>query len=154
MMKEHHYSILFTKLQSELRIAFTNFQTLPDTFKSLVALSVRLEQNQWQLFSSTTLTKCNWSENDVKRANAEQQSKKLKNEEVLVSSQHREWTDDKSKKNVTCYQCNKKDHYKLQCSELAKEQPKNANQAPVGEMHVKGKDQHPQKILQVQSEEH
>ena len=46
MMKEHCYSILFTKLWPELRVVFINFQTLPDTFESLVVLGVRLEQNQ------------------------------------------------------------------------------------------------------------
>ena len=47
------------------------------------------------------------------------------------------------------YQCNKKGHYKSQCPELIKEQFKNANQTPVGEMHVKGKDQHLQKSSQM-----
>ena len=46
MTEEHYYSILFTKLQSELRIMLINFQTLPDIFKSLVALGARLKQNQ------------------------------------------------------------------------------------------------------------
>ena len=46
MMKKHHHSILFTKLQSELKIAFINFQILSDIFKNLVALNVRLKQNQ------------------------------------------------------------------------------------------------------------
>ena len=58
MIKKHYYNILFTKLQSELKVAFINFQTLPDTFKSLIALSARLKQNQQQLFSSAILTKC------------------------------------------------------------------------------------------------
>ena len=90
----------------------------------------------------------------MKRANTGQQSKKSKNEEVSASDQHREQTDDKSKKNVICYQCNKKGHYKSQYSELVRKQPKNVNQAPVREMHVKGKDQCPQKTLWVQSKEH
>ena len=90
----------------------------------------------------------------MKRANTGQQSKKPKGEEISVPGQHREQTDDRSKKNVTCYQCNKKSHYKSQYSELTKKQPKNANQAPVREVHVKRKDQHSQKTLQVQSEEH
>ena len=46
MMKKHCYSILFMKLQSELKVVFINFQILPDIFKSLIALSVRLKQNQ------------------------------------------------------------------------------------------------------------
>ena len=45
--KEHHYSILFTKLWPELKVVLTNFQTLPDIFESLVALGARLKQNQW-----------------------------------------------------------------------------------------------------------
>ena len=90
----------------------------------------------------------------MKEANAEQQSKKLKNEKISVSDQHRKWTDDKSKKNVIYYQYNKKSHYKSQCSELTKEQFKNANQAPVKEVHIKEKDQHPQKSPQAQSKEH
>ena len=133
---------------------FINFQILPDIFKSLIALGVRLKQNQWQLFSSIISIKHNQSENGVKGANAEQQSKKLKNEEVLVPDQHRKQTNDKSKESVICYQCNKKGHYKLQCSELARKHLKNANQTPVREMHIKEKDQCPQKSLQVQSEGH
>ena len=59
------------KLQLKLRVVLINFQTLPDTFKSLVALGARLEQNQWQLSSSATSTKHNWPENGVKeRINA------------------------------------------------------------------------------------
>ena len=85
------------------------------------------------------------------RINAGQQLKKLRSEEVSVLSQHKGQTDNRSKEGVICYQCNKKGHYKLQCSELAREQPKNANQAPVGEVHVKGKDQHPQKSPQAQN---
>ena len=38
MTEKHCHSTLFTKLQSELRVALINFQTLPDTFESLVAL--------------------------------------------------------------------------------------------------------------------
>ena len=131
-----------------------NFQTLSDTFESLVALGARLEQNQQQLSSSTTLTKCSQPENGVKEANTEQQSKKPRGEEVSAPGQHREQTDDRSKEGVTCYQCNKKGHYKLQCPELAREQLKNVNQAPVREVHIKGKDQHPQKTPQAQSEGH
>ena len=127
---------------------FINFQTLPDTFESLVALGARLEQNQCQLSSSATSTKCSWPENGMKeRTNAGQQLKKPRGEEISVSNQHKGQTDDRSKEGVTCYQCNKKGHYKLQCPKLAREQPKNANQAPVREVHVKGKDQHPQKSL-------
>ena len=66
-------------------------------------------------------------------------------------NQHKRQTDDKNKKNVICYQCNKKDYYKSQCSELVKKQFKNVNQASVKEMCVKGKDQHSQKFLQMQS---
>ena len=90
----------------------------------------------------------------MKGANAGQQSKKPRSEEVSTPDQHRKQTDDRSKKNVICYQCNKKGHYKSQYPELTKKQPKNANQAPVGEMHTKGKDQHPQKTLQAQSKRH
>ena len=153
MMEEHCHSTLFTKLQLKLRVVLTNFQTLPDTFESLVALGAKLEQNQWQLSSSATSIKCSQPENGMKeRINTEQQLKKSRSEEVSVPNQHKRWTDDKSKKGVTCYQCNKKGHYKSQCPELAREQPKNANQAPVGEVCVKGKDQCPQKSLQVQNE--
>ena len=129
---------------------FTNFQILSNTFKSLVTLNARLKQNQWQLFSSTTSIKCSWLENGVKeRINTEQQLKKLKSEEVSASNQHKRWTDDKSKKNVICYQCNKKNHYKSQYSELIKKQFKNVNQAFVREVHVKRKDQCSQKSLQM-----
>ena len=87
MMKKHHHSTLFTKLQPELRIAFINFQTLSDIFESLVALSVRLEQNQQQLSSSIISIKHSQLENDVReRINAEQQLKKPKGKEVLVFS--------------------------------------------------------------------
>ena len=152
MTEKHYHSILFMKLQPKLRVAFTNFQILPDTFESLIALGVRLEQNQWQLSSSTTLTKHSQSENDVREGtNAGQQSKKPKGEKISVPNQHKKWTDDKNKKGVICYQCNKKGHYKSQCPKLAREQLKNANQAPVKEVCVKGKDQHPQKSLQMQS---
>ena len=82
MTEEHHHSILFTKLQPELKIVFINFQILPDTFESLVALNVRLEQNQQQLSSSITLIKYNQLENGVKKINTGQQSKKLKSKEV------------------------------------------------------------------------
>ena len=81
----------------------------------------------------------------MKKANTRQQSKKSKNEKVSAFNQHREQINDRSKKDVICYQCNKKGHYKSQCSELAKKQPKNANQALVGEMHIKRKNQCPQK---------
>ena len=57
IMKEHCCSTLFTKLWPKLKVVFTNFQTLPDIFKSLVALGVKLKQNQQQLFSSITSTK-------------------------------------------------------------------------------------------------
>ena len=151
MTEEHYCSILFMKLQPELKIAFINFQTLSDTFKSLIALDVRLEQNQWQLSSSIISIKCSWPENGVKEVNTEQQSKKSKSKEVSAPGQHREWIDDRSKKGVICYQCNKKGHYKSQYLKLTREQLKNVNQTPVGEVHVKGKDQHPQKIPQAQS---
>ena len=72
MMKKHYHSTLFTKLQSKLKVVFINFQTLPDTFESLVALSTRLEQNQRQLLSSATSTKHSQPENDMKRTNTEQ----------------------------------------------------------------------------------
>ena len=143
---------MFTKLWFELRIVFINFQILSDTFKSLVALSTRLKQNQQQLFSSAILIKHNQSENNVKRINTGQQSKKSKNEEVSVSNQHKSWINNKSKKNIICYQCNKKGHYKSQYLKLIKKQPKNANQTSVGKMCVKEKNQCPQKFLQVQSE--
>ena len=90
----------------------------------------------------------------MNRIHTGQQSKKSKSEKISASDQHREQTDDKSKKDVTCYQCNKKGHYKSQCSELTKKQFKNANQAPVREVHVKGKDQHLQKIPQMQNKRH
>ena len=141
------------KLWLKLKIMFINFQTLPDIFENLIALNARLKQNQWQLFSSTTLIKHSQSENDVKEVNAGQQLKKSKNEKISVPDQHKEWTDDKSKKNVTCYQCNKKGHYKLQYSELTKKQLKNVNQALMGEVHVKRKNQHSQKTSQAQNEE-
>ena len=41
---------------------------------------------------------------------------------------------------MICYQCNKKDYYKSQYSELTKKQFKNVNQASVKEMHIKKKD--------------
>ena len=152
-MKKHCHSTLFTKLQSELRVVLTNFQILSDIFESLVALGVRLEQNQHQLFSSAILIKHSWLENGMKkRINAEQQSKKSKSEKISAFNQQKKWTDNRNKKGVTCYQCNKKGHYKLQCFELIREQLKNANQAPVGKVCVKGKDQHSQKSPQVQSE--
>ena len=143
--EKHHYNTLFIKLQLKLKVAFINFQTLPDIFKSLIALSVRLKQNQQQLFSSITSIKHNQSENGVKRANTGQQLKKPKSEKISASDQHRKQTDNKSKKDVICYQCNKKSHYKLQCFKLAKKQLKNTNQAPVREMHIKENDQYPQK---------
>ena len=59
MIKEHCCSILFTKLQSKLKVVFINFQTLFDIFKSLIALDVRLKQNQQQLFSSIISIKHN-----------------------------------------------------------------------------------------------
>ena len=133
---------------------FINFQTLSDIFKSLIALSVRLKQSQWQLFSSIISIKHSWSENDVKRANAGQQSKKSKNKKVSVPDQHREWTNDRNKKSVICYQCNKKGYYRLQYSELIKKQFKNANQTPVRKVHIKGKNQYSQKTPQMQSERH
>ena len=152
MTEEHCCSTLFTKLQFELRVALINFQILPDIFKSLIALNVWLKQNQWQLFSSTTSIKHSQPENGVKeRTNTGQQLKKPRGEEISAPNQHKGWTDNRSKKGVICYQCNKKGHYKSQYPELAREQPKNANQAPVGEVCVKGKDQHPQKSLWVQS---
>ena len=140
MTEKHYYSTLFIKLQFELKITLTNFQTLPDIFESLVALSIRLEQNQQQLPGSATLIKYSQPKNGVKRINTGQQSKKSKGEEVSASNQHKEQTDDKSKEDVICYQCNKKGHYKSQYSKLTREQSKNVNQAPVREMHVKGKD--------------
>ena len=85
MMEKHCCSILFMKLWSELRVVLINFQTLSDTFESLVVLNVRLKQNQWQLSSSTISIKCSWSENG-ERTNAGQQSKKPRGEEVLVPS--------------------------------------------------------------------
>ena len=81
----------------------------------------------------------------MKRTSAGQQSKKSRSEEVSAPNQQKKQIDNRSKEGVICYQCNKKGHYKLQCSELAKEQFKNANQTPVREMCVKGKDQCPQK---------
>ena len=57
----------------------------------------------------------------MKRANTGQQSKKSKDEEISAPNQHKRQTDDRSKKNVICYQCNKKGHYKSQCPELARE---------------------------------
>ena len=131
---------------------FINFQTLSDTFESLIALNARLKQNQWQLFSNVILIKYNQSENDVKRINTEQQSKKPRGEKVSAPNQHKKWIDNKSKEGVICYQCNKKGHYKLQCSELMKEQPKNINQTSVRKVHVKRKDQHSQRFLWTQSE--
>ena len=149
--KKHCHSTLFMKLQSKLKIALTNFQTLPDTFESLVALNTRLKQNQQQLSGNATSIKHSQPENSVKGINTGQQSKKPKSEEVSAPNQHKRQTDDKSKESVICYQCNKKGYYKLQCPELTKEQLKNANQTPVREVHVKGKDQHPQKSPQAQS---
>ena len=46
MTEEHYCSILFTKLWLKLRVVLINFQILSDIFESLVALSVRLKQNQ------------------------------------------------------------------------------------------------------------
>ena len=89
-----------------------------------------------------------------KKTNTEQQSKKSRSEEVSASSQHKRQTDNKSKESVICYQCNKKGHYKSQCSELAKKQLKNVNQTPVRKVCVKEKDQCPQKSLQMQSKGH
>ena len=89
MTEKHCYSILFIKLQFELKIVLINFQILFDIFKSLVALGARLEQNQQQLSGSATLIKHNWSENGVKGINAGQQLKKLKSEEVSVFNQHK-----------------------------------------------------------------
>ena len=119
-MKKHYHSSLFIKLQSELKIVFINFQILSDIFENLVALSVKLKQNQWQLSGSVISTKHNWLENDVKGINAEQQLKKLKGEEVSIPNQYKKQTDDKNKENVICYQYNKKGHYKSQCSKLIK----------------------------------
>ena len=120
--------------------------------ESHVAQSASTRQSASKDFSwvsNRVLAGYSQSENDVKKkTNTEQQSKKLKDKEILVLNQHKKWTDDKNKKDVTCYQCNKKGHYKSQCSELAKKQLKNVNQAPVREMHVKEKDQHSQKTLQ------
>ena len=147
IMKKHCCSTLFTKLWSELKVVFINFQILSDIFKSLVALSIRLEQNQWQLSGNITLIKHNQSENSVKRINAGQQLKKPRGKEVSVLSQYKRQTDDRSKENVIYYQCNKKGHYKSQCSELTKKQFKNVNQISVREMCIKGKDQHSQKCL-------
>ena len=101
------------------------------------------------------LTKHSQSENGVKdRINAGQQSKKSRGEEVSVPNQYKRQINDKSKESVTCYQCNKKGHYKSQCPELVRKQLKNANQAPVGKVHIKGKDQHSQKVLQTQNKGH
>ena len=101
---------------------FTNFQTLPDIFESLVALGARLKQNQQQLFSSTISTEHSQPENGMREGtNTGQQSKKPKSKEVSAPNQHKEQTDDKTKKGITCYQCNKKNHYKSQCSELTRE---------------------------------
>ena len=59
-----------------------------------------------------------------------------------------------TKKNVICYQCNKKGHYKLQCFELIKKQFKNANQTSVRKIYIKGKNQCLQKTSQMQSKRH
>ena len=103
MMKKHCCNILFTKLQSELKIVLINFQTLSDIFENLIALGVRLKQNQQQLSDSITLIKHSQSENGVKRINAGQQSKKSKSEKISAFNQQKKWTDDRSKENVICY---------------------------------------------------
>ena len=152
MTEKYHHSILFTKLQPKLKVALINFQILPNIFESLIALGVRLKQNQQQLFSSTTSTKHSQSKNNMeKKTNTEQQLKKLKDEKVSAFNQHKKQTDDKNKKNVIYYQCNKKGHYKSQCSELTKKQFKNANQTSVRKVCVKGKDQCLQKSPQTQN---
>ena len=63
----------------------------------------------------------------MKRIYTKQQLKKLKGEKVSASNQHKKQTDDRNKKGVICYQCNKKGYYKSQCFELTKKQLKNAN---------------------------
>ena len=55
---------------------------------------------------------------------------------------------------MICYQCNKKGHYKSQCSELTRKQLKNVNQTSMKKVHVKRKDQCLKKSLQTQNEEH
>ena len=89
IIKKHCYSILFIKLQFKLKVTFTNFQTLLNIFESLIALSVRLKQNQQQLSDNAISIKYSQSENGVKRINTEQQLKKLKNKKISAFSQYK-----------------------------------------------------------------
>ena len=114
-----------------------------------MTLKTWLKQNQQQLSSKDTSSKQSCQKTDNKKnINTNQSSKKCCAEEMTVSTQLKSQVEDKQKKSIICYQCQKKNHYKSQCSELTSEQGKNVNWVSVKEVQIKKKDQHSLKTLQ------
>ncbi len=120
---EHKWAHLFIKLRSELRMITTNVQSISITWNALIDLVARLKINLRKEHALSL--KQSWDEDlhDRDRVNKKTHSKWKKfhrstrlNSSSKTSS-HALSCYSKNLFNITCYMCNRKNHYSTDCKD-------------------------------------
>ncbi len=118
---EHKRAHLYIKLRSELRVIITNMQSISITWDALIDLVARLKTNlrKEHVLSSKRFQDKNL--HDWDRVNKKTHSKRKKSHRSIrldsssKTSSHTSSRYSKNLFNITCYMCNRKNHYFTDC---------------------------------------
>ncbi len=120
---EHKWTHLFIKLRFELHVIITNVQSISITWDALINLVARLKTN---LRKEHVLSlKWSWDKNlhDQDKVNKKTHSKRKKSHQLTKfnfsskMSSHASSCYSKNLFNITCYICNQKNHYFIDCKD-------------------------------------
>ncbi len=120
---EHKRAHLFIKLRSELRVIITNVQLISITWNALIDLVARLKINLRK--EHVLLLKWSWDEDlhDWDKINKKTYLKWKKSHWSIrldfssKTSSHASSCYSKNLFNITCYMCNWKNHYSIDCKD-------------------------------------
>ena len=120
---EHKWAHLFIKLKSELHVIITNVQSIFTTWDALINLVTWLKTNLWKEY--ILLLKWSWDKvlHDQDKVNKKTHLKRKKSHWLTKfnssskTSSHALSCYSKNLFNITCYICNWKNHYFINCKD-------------------------------------
>ncbi len=120
---EHKWTHLFIKLRFELRMIITNVQSISITWDALINLVARLKTNlrKEYVLSSKWLQDKNLHDQDKINKKTHSKQKKshwsIRLDSSSKTSSHASSRYSKNLFNITCYMCNRKNHYSTDCKD-------------------------------------